>query len=246
MALIEHSIEGQIMEITLNRPDKRNALTHDMYASLCDCLTEAQQRSDIHVVLLTGQPDCFTAGNDLHDFLASPEVSEDAPVIRFLNGVAQFSKPLVLAINGSAVGIGTTLCLHADIIICGLSARFQLPFVRLGLVPEFASSFLLPQLIGHSQAFELLMLGEPFDAETAYVHRLVNRICDDGHTLSEARAKAQVLAGLPQQAVIASKQLMKGHQQVQTLKAIEQEARQFAQRLQSDEAKQTMQAFFKK
>jgi enoyl-CoA hydratase/carnithine racemase len=244
MALIETRINDRVMEITLNRPDKRNALTHEMYRMLCDALTEAQQNADVHVVLMTGQDDCFTAGNDLHDFLAAPAISEETPVIRFLNVAAQFNKPLILAINGSAVGIGTTLCLHADMVIAGLSARFQLPFVRLGLVPEFASSLLLPQLVGHSQAFELLMLGEPFDAETAYLHRLVNAVGDDAHTLSEARAKAKALAELPIQAVIASKQLMKSHQQVQTLKAIEQEARLFAQRLNSDEAKQTMQQFF--
>jgi enoyl-CoA hydratase/carnithine racemase len=246
MSLINTSRNQHVLEIEMNRPEKRNALTIGMYQLLEDAFTTGQQDNDIRVVLLRGQPLCFTAGNDLKDFLEDPPQDENAPVFGLMKILAGFPKPLICAVNGPAVGIGTTICLHADLIYCGASTRFQMPFVRLGLVPELASSYLLPLMVGHARAFELLALGEPFDAATAKELGLVNAVFDDEAYLSEARHKAVDLAGLPPEAVQQAKSLMKREFIDTSLQAIHEETRIFSRRLNSPEARRAMAEFFAK
>ena len=235
-----------LLEIEINRPEKRNALTMEMYRLLTDALTFAQQDAGVHVVLLRGQPECFTAGNDLKDFLEDPPGDENSPVFRFMKTVAEFPRPLVCAVNGPAIGIGATLCLHADLVYCGQGTMFQLPFVKLGLVPELASSLLLPILAGHARAFELLVLGDAFDAATARRLGIVNEVFPDAEYLNEARRKATALAGLPPEAVRQTKALMKSHYMKRSLEAIDREGRIFSQRLTSLEARRAMAEFFEK
>ncbi|AJQ96625.1 enoyl-CoA hydratase [Gynuella sunshinyii] len=244
MSHIHITRQETLLEIELNRPEKRNALTTAMYQQLTDALIEAKQDDGIHVVLLNGQPFCFTAGNDLTDFLEQSDLNTDAPVFQFLRTVTEFPKPLICAVNGPAVGIGTTICLHADLVYCGESAEFQLPFVKLGLVPEFASTYLLPAMLGHVKAFELLVLGEAFDAETARQLGIVNAVFGDEHYLTAAKQKAMKLAKLPVEAVKQSKALLK-HQFIhQALEAIEREGELFSRRLQSEEVRQILASFF--
>ena len=238
--------QEHVLEIELNRPEKRNALTRDMYRRLAETLMEAKLDDDIHVVLLNGQPFCFTAGNDLADFMEQPPLDPDAPVFQFLKVVAEFPKPLICAINGPAVGIGTTICMHSDLVYCGESAEFQMPFVKLGLVPEFASTYLLPQMVGHAKAFELLVLGEPFDAETARHLGIANQVLGDENYLTAAKQKAMKLAKLPTEAVKQSKALMKRAFIHQSLSAIDHEGEVFSRRLQSQEVAQALAAFFNK
>ena len=235
-----------LLEIEINRPEKRNALTMEMYGLLAEALAAAQQDTGVHVVLLRGHPECFTAGNDLKDFLEDPPGDENAPVFRFMKTLVEFPKPLVCAVNGPAIGIGTTLCLHADLVYCGQGAMFQLPFVKLGLVPELASSYLLPLMAGHARAFELLVLGEPFDGATAMELGIVNEVFRDEEYLLEARRRATVLAGLPPEAVQQSRALMKSHFIDRCMDAIDQEAQVFSHRLNSPEARRAMADFFQK
>jgi len=246
MSLINTSRDRHVLEIEMNRPEKRNALTIDMYRMLADAFVTAQREDDIRVVLLRGQPQCFTAGNDLKDFLEDPPRDENAPVFGLMKIVAEFPKPLVCAVNGPAIGIGTTLCLHADLVYCGRGSRFQLPFVKLGLVPELASSYLLPRMAGHARAFELLVLGEPFDAATARELGIVNEVFDDEVYLDEARRKAAELSGLPTDAVQQAKTLMKRPFLDASLQAIREEIRIFSHRLNSPEARRAMAEFFEK
>lgn len=246
MGLINTSRDRHVMEIEINRPDKRNALTVDMYRMLGDALAAAQREAAVHAVLLRGQPGCFSAGNDLGDFLNDPPRDENAPVFAFMKILTGFPKPLVCAVNGPAIGIGTTLCLHADLVYCGTNASFQLPFVKLGLVPELASSCLLPRLLGHAKAFELLVLGEPFDAATARELGIVNGVFDDEACLDMARHRAAALSSLPPEAVSDAKSLMKAAFLKQTLQAIEAENRVFGRRLNSPEARRAMADFFEK
>lgn len=246
MSLIATSRDGQVMEITINRPEKRNALTIGMYRMLVEAFTGAQMEEDVRVVLLRGQPQCFTAGNDLRDFLEDPPQDESAPVFGFMKILAGFPKPLVCAVSGSAIGIGTTVCLHADLVYCSADTRFQLPFVKLGLVPELASSYLLPLMAGHARAFELLVLGEPFDAETAREMGLVNGVFVDDAYLDMARHKARELSLLPPEAVRQAKSLMKRSFLDASLQAIREETRVFSSRLNSPEARRAMADFFEK
>ena len=246
MSLVKQRLHNHVLDIEMNRPDKKNALTTEMYRDLSEAFVAAKHNDDVKVILLSGQPFCFTAGNDLKDFMEQPPKDDDAPVFRFMKAVTDFPKPLVTAVNGPAVGIGTTICLHSDLVYCGKSARFQLPFVKLGLVPEFASSYLLPFISSHAKAFELLVLGEPFNAEVAREINLVNQVFDDENYLNAAHHRAQEIAKLPQQAVFATKQLLRSHYMARNLQAIDQEAREFAKRLDSEEAQAAFANFFKR
>lgn len=238
--------ENGIFEIEIDRLSKKNALTESMYAELAESLVQAENDSATKVVLIYGQPFCFTAGNDLKDFVENPPEDSNAPVFQFLRTMAKFSKPIICAINGPAVGIGTTMCLHADLVYCGESARFQMPFVRLGLVPEFASSYLIPRLTGHVKAFEMLVLGDAFGVTTALELGMINEVFDDETYLTAAKQKAVELAALPTAAVIATKKLLKQTTMSTVLKVIDVEADVFSERLQSTEAKEKFAAFFKK
>lgn len=244
MTEIIQRLNNGVLELTLNRPDKRNAITEAMYIELRRVLIEAKHDPDARVVLLSGQKFCFTAGNDLQDFLTKPFDEDDAPVMLFLKTMADFPKPIVAAVNGPAVGIGTTMLLHCDLVYSGDSAVFQLPFVNLGLVPENASSVLLPLRVGHNKAAEWLMLGKSFGPQEALQAGLINAVFGDENYLNAANQQAQLLAAQPTEAIQATKKLMKQSYMSFILNAIDEEARQFQKRLQSDEFRQAAEAFF--
>jgi enoyl-CoA hydratase/carnithine racemase len=202
--------DAGVLEIALDRPQKKNALTSQMYAALAEALRDADSDDAIHVILFRGNGDSFCAGNDLEDFSRNAPAVEDAPVFRFLETAVRAAKPFVAAVHGSAVGIGTTLLLHCDLVYAAADARFALPFTRLGLVPEFASSYLLPLIAGYQRAAELLLLGEPFDATKAHEAGFVTRIVASHEVLDTARGAARKLAELPPKSVQRTKALMRG------------------------------------
>ncbi|PTY36167.1 enoyl-CoA hydratase [Saccharospirillum sp. MSK14-1] len=244
MTEIIQRLNNGVLELTLNRPEKRNALTEAMYVELHRVFNEAKFDDDAKVVLLSGQKFCFTAGNDLNDFLEKP-FDDESPVMKFLKTMADFPKPVVAAVNGPAVGIGTTLLLHCDLVYSGDSAVFQLPFVNLGLVPEFASSVLLPLRVGHNKAAEWLMLGKSFGPQEALQAGLINAVFGDENYLNAANQQAQLLAAQPTEAIQATKRLMKQSYMSFILNAIDDEAQQFMKRLKSDEFKRAAEAFLK-
>ncbi|WP_439842944.1 enoyl-CoA hydratase-related protein [Aeromonas taiwanensis] len=225
-----------LLILTLNRPDKRNALNTEMYQALADTLRQAAQDENIHVLLLQGQPDCFTAGNDLADFMGKETLEADDPILQFLHTLADFPKPVVAAVGGAAVGIGTTLLLHCDLVYLGENARLQLPFVELGLVPEFASSLLLPRAVGHLKASELLLLADPVDAHEALRLGLANRVLAVDALLPFAREQALRLAAKPPKALQKSKALLKQELRQAVHFVIDVEARAFSLALQGEEA----------
>jgi enoyl-CoA hydratase/carnithine racemase len=207
----EHVIvtrQGAVLVLRLERPEKKNALTVAMYAALADALGAAAADAGVRAVLVTGSGDAFTSGNDLHDFVANPPSGPDSPVFRFLTALASFPKPIVAAVNGLAIGIGTTMLLHCDLVVADEAARFQLPFINLGLVPEAASSLLLPQLVGHRVAAELLLLGTPFDAHRAATLGIVNKVAEQGAALREATAWAVALTEKAPSALAHGKRLL--------------------------------------
>ncbi len=231
-----------IMRIQLNRPEKKNALTFAMYQRMADALIQADQDSGIRVVFLTGTENCFCAGNDLIDF---KNISLGKERLRnpFVPAVSQAKKPIVAAVSGMAIGIGTTMLLHCDLVFAGTKASFHLPFVNLGLCPELGSSFLLPLLAGYQRAAEILLLGEPFNAQTAHEIGLVTRVCPEEELVSTALEKARQLAAQPTASVCLTKALMKRGREATLTAAIEEEAVQFGKRLTSPEAKEAFQAF---
>jgi enoyl-CoA hydratase/carnithine racemase len=223
-----------VTELRLNRPEKRNAITFAMYESLCAALEAAQADEAVRVVLLSGEGAGFCAGNDLQDFLAGSEFTTQHPVLRLLRTLATFGKPLVAAVHGQAVGIGVTMLLHFDLVVAARTARFTMPFVALGLVPEAASSLLLPRLVGQQRAAELLLLGTPCDAAAALGFGLVNRVVEEDALLSEARSLAEALARQPSGALAATRRLLRGDAG-EILARIEEEARIFGAQLRSQE-----------
>lgn len=198
-----------VLGIRINRPAKKNALTAAMYTSMAEAMARAEADPAIQAVMFSGNGDCFTAGNDLGDFLANPPLTGDSPAARFLQALVGARKVLVAAVHGAAAGIGTTMLLHCDLVFAGRSASLSLPFVKLGLVPEAGSSLLLPRLAGHQRAAELLLLGETFDARTAHEIGLVNRVVEDDALLPTALAAAKAVAALPPEAVLQTKALLK-------------------------------------
>lgn len=237
-----------VCELRLNRPDKRNALTLAMYSELGSALAEADRDPQVRVVLLSGAGACFTAGNDLKDLLAGPAFdAPEHPTVRFVHALPAFSKPLLAAVHGPTAGIGVTMLLHCDLVLAARrSTRLMLPFVQLGLVPEAASSLLLPRLLGPQRAAELVLLGEPIDARTAQTYGLVNRVVDDEGLMEEARTVADALAGKPPQAMRRAKQLLRldPHGEINT--RMDAEVAQFTACLGGTEFKAAAQAFFDK
>ncbi|MBV8497086.1 MAG: enoyl-CoA hydratase/isomerase family protein, partial [Gammaproteobacteria bacterium] len=217
-----------------NRPEKRNAITFLMYEQLTRALTAAQSDAQVRAVLLSGAGACFSAGNDLQDFLSGPSLAADHPAMQFLRTLATFGKPLVAAVHGQTVGIGATLLLHCDLVVAARSTQLSLPFVGLGLVPEAGSSLLLPRRIGYLRAAELLFLGQPCSADTAYRLGLVNSVVEEPALLDEARALARAIAQQPAAALAATRRLLRGDTR-EVLERIEEEARIFGAQLQSDE-----------
>jgi enoyl-CoA hydratase/carnithine racemase len=244
LVLIER--DGAVLRIGLNRPEKKNAITVAMYRALGDALEAASADAGVRAVLICGKPEVFSSGNDVADFLADPPRGEDFAPFRFLRVLGHFDKPLVAAVSGAAIGIGTTLLLHCDLVYAAAGTRFQLPFASLGLVPEAASSLLLPRLAGWHRAAELLMLGEPFGAETARELGLVNRVVPAGELGETATAAAHALAAKPPAALRATKALMKQALAAQVDDAMAREIREFTERLRSPEAKEAFTAFLEK
>ena len=238
--------EGSLLTIIFNRPQKRNAITAAMYQALADALQEAESDRGVRVILIQGQPQIFTSGNDLKDFLTCPPTGSDASVFQFMHRISQASKPIVAAVSGAAVGIGTTMLLHCDLVYAADNATFAMPFVRLGLCPEIASSLLLPQLVGYQRAAEKLLLGEPFDAKEAQAIGLINRVVPVTDLLNVARAQAAALIALPASALRATKRLMKAGQSALVTSRIADEADQFRRLLVSPEAREALNAFFEK
>ncbi|WP_421235105.1 enoyl-CoA hydratase-related protein [Aeromonas enteropelogenes] len=231
-----------LLTLTLNRPDKRNALNTELYRQLVSELQQAAADEGVHVLLLQGQAECFTAGNDLADFVGKSSLEPDDPILQFLHTLADFPKPVIAAVGGPAVGIGTTILLHCDLVYLGENARLQLPFVELGLVPEFASSLLLPRAVGHLKAAELLLLAESMDAHESLRLGLANRVVASADLLAFAREQGLKLAAKPPKAVQKSKALLKQELRQAVHFVIDLEARAFAQALQGEEAQQRIAA----
>jgi len=235
-----------ILNIEFNRPDKKNAITSAMYTVLAEALLDAQANSAVRVVVIQGKPDVFTAGNDLEDFLRSPPSATDNPTVQFMRALLDLDKPVLAAVAGPAVGIGTTMLLHCDMVYAASNARFALPFAQLGLCPEFASSLLLPRLAGHQWAAEKLLLGEPFDADQAHAAGLVNRVLPPDQLLPYVRTQAAKIAALPPESVRATKRLLKSAHAQQIETCFEQELQLFARMLQAPEAKEAFAAFLER
>jgi enoyl-CoA hydratase/carnithine racemase len=236
----------RILRIRLNRPAKKNALTTGMYRAFADALRSAESDADVRSILVHGAADAFTAGNDLQDFLANPPQGPESPVLLFLDAVTHVDKPLVAAVNGVAVGIGTTMLLHCDLVYAGQDAKFALPFVNLGLCPEAASSFLLPALVGYQRAAELLLLGEPFDADKAREIGIVTKVVPNDLVLEAAEQAARKLAAKPPASVRLTKRLLKAQTKAMMEAALAEELRHFRERLVSAEAKEAFSAFLEK
>jgi len=235
---------GPVWTLSFNRPEKRNALTHAMYTALVEALEAAGTDPQVRAVILTGAADCFTAGNDLQDFLRTPPTGSDSPVVRFLRAIVEFPKPLLAAVPGVAVGIGTTLLLHCDMAWAAPAARFELPFVRLALVPEGAASYLLPLAVGAKQASAMLLAGEALDAATAARLGLINGVIEADALQAQVRAQAERLAALPPQALQQTKALLRAPHRVATQAALTAEIQAFGRQLQSPESRAAMQSFF--
>jgi enoyl-CoA hydratase/carnithine racemase len=246
MSDINTEISGGILRVELNRPAQKNAMTGSMYTSLADTLREADKDETVRVVLWHGAGDAFCAGNDIGDFLKNPPGPGESPQSRLINALIGFEKPIVAAVQGAAIGGGTTMLTHCDFVYAGESAKFQLPFVNLGLVPEFGSSFSVPARVGHLRAAELFLLGEPFTALRAAELGLVTRVLPDRDLLATATATAQKLAAKPDGALRTSKRLIKQASIDQLREAAKIESREFGERVQSAEAKEAFAAFREK
>jgi enoyl-CoA hydratase/carnithine racemase len=241
---IQTESREHILRIKINRPQKKNALTIAMYAAMADAIIQADEDGDIRVIFLHGAADCFTAGNDLHDFKDYEPDGKVRLANPFLTAIRKAKKPMVAAVGGIAVGVGTTMLLHFDLVYAGHSAQFRLPFVNLGLCPEAASSFLLPRLIGHQRASELLLLGEPFSAAKAREIGLVNAVYPDSELIDMAFAQAQKLVQQPPASVQLTKALLKRPISKDIADTMAKEMKYFAERLGSAECAEALSAFF--
>jgi enoyl-CoA hydratase/carnithine racemase len=245
---IDVSRDGAVMAAAFARPEKKNAITSAMYEKLIETFDEAERDAGVCALVVSGKGGVFTAGNDIGDFLAiaagtaGSRDARDFPGFRFITKLADFEKPLVAAIEGPAVGVGTTLCFHCDLVYAAASARFQMPFVDLGLVPEAGSSLLAPQRFGRAKAAEYLMLAEPFDADTALALGLVNAVLPAQTLLKHAMSKAEALAAKPRSALLTTRRLLRGDPSA--LKArMAEEIQAFSAGLASGEARAAFQAF---
>jgi enoyl-CoA hydratase/carnithine racemase len=237
---------NSIFTITFNRPKKKNAITAEMYQTMADALKEAESDAEVRAILFTGKPEIFTAGNDLEDFMKNPPQKRNSPVYQFMQNLSQATKPVIAAVSGPAVGIGTTLLMHCDFVYAADNAKFSMPFAKLGLCPEFSSSMLLPQIAGYQRAAEKLMLGEAFSAQEACAMGLVNKVLPPAEVLAFAEAQAAKLAALPTSSLRATKRLMKGKQLAAIKAKMQEEGQLFSKLLVSKEAKEAFTAFFEK
>ncbi|WP_246230288.1 enoyl-CoA hydratase [Bradyrhizobium cytisi] len=240
----EHA--GSVLRIQLNRPTKRNAMTSTMYVALAGLFNEAANDDNTRVVLWHGAGDSFCAGNDIEDFLKNPPGPGESPQARLMNALVNFDKPLVAAVHGAAIGGGTTMLTHCDFIYAGESAKFQMPFINLAVVPEFGSSCSVPARIGHLRAAELIMLGTPFDARRAAELGLVTEVVSDTDLRARATETARKLAAKPAAALQASKRLMKAPFREQLKAAMKAENEEFSAQVRSEDAKEAFTAFMEK
>jgi enoyl-CoA hydratase/carnithine racemase len=249
MSIKTATING-VATIEIARPEKKNALTVAMYQAMADALNAAREDGAVRAVLITGQPGIFTSGNDVEDFLTRPpgqgSDSMDSPVFRFMRALLDCDKPVVAAVTGAAIGIGTTMLLHCDFVYVSDEARLAMPFVALGLVPEYASSLVVPQLMGHRRAAEKLLLGDPFTPEQAVECGVASAVLPAGEVVAHARRVAERFNALPPGAVREAKQLMRAPQRELTLQTIRTEGEVFGRRLRSPEAMEAFQAFLQK
>jgi enoyl-CoA hydratase/carnithine racemase len=237
---------GNILSIQLNRPARKNAMTSSMYVEMEELLDGAAKDDQIRAVLWHAAGDSFCAGNDLEDFVKNPPASGESPQSRLMHALINFEKPLVAAVRGAAIGGGTTMLAHCDFVYAGESAKFQLPFVNLALVPEFGSSCLLPLRFGYVRAADLILLGQPFGALRAAELGFVTSVVADQKLLAAATETAQTLAEKPAGALQACKRLMKSAFREQLERAVRLENQVFAERVRSEEAKEAFRAFFAK
>ena len=237
---------NKVLTIEIARPEKKNALTQAMYTAMAEALEAANTDAGVRAVLITGQPGIFTSGNDIDDFMQRPPQGEDTPVARFMRALLDCDKPVVAAVTGAAVGIGTTLLLHCDLVYVSDEARLAMPFVSLGLVPEYASSLVLPALIGHVNASEKLMLGEPFSGSDAVDCGIANAVLPAGEVVNHARRMAERFNALAPGAVADTKRLMRAPLRARIREVMAAEGALFGQRLRSPEATEAFQAFFQK
>ncbi|MBB5203412.1 enoyl-CoA hydratase/carnithine racemase [Inhella inkyongensis] len=235
-----------VATIEIARPEKKNAITQAMYSAMAEALTAANSDPAVRAVLITGQPGIFTSGNDLEDFMARPPRDADAPVFQFMQALLACEKPVIAAVNGAAIGIGTTMLLHCDLVYVADDARLAMPFVALGLVPEFGSSLVVPKLMGHARAAEKLLLGDPMTGAEALEFGIANAVLPAAEVAAHARRMAERFNGLAPAAVRASKKLMRAPGLAELQRVIQEEAELFGQRLRSPEAMEAFQAFFQK
>ena len=249
MTIKTHVLNG-VATIEIARPEKKNAITVAMYQMMCDALLAAQDDGAVRAVLITGQPGIFTSGNDIEDFMSRPphtgSDNSESPVFQFMRALTNCEKPVVAAVTGAAIGIGTTLLLHCDFVYVSDEARLAMPFASLGLVPEFASSLIIPALIGRVRASEKLLLGDPFTGADAVDCGIANAVLPAGEVLNHARRVAERFNALPPGAVRDSKKLMRRANGAQILETIGAEGAVFGERLGSPEAREAFTAFFQK
>ncbi len=233
-----------VFTITLNRTDKKNALTNDMYKQLCQYFDYAEQTPSIHCVVIQGNEQCFCAGNDLHDFIQC-SADDELAALDFINVLSEFTKPLVAGVAGVAVGIGTTLLLHCDMVIAANNSKFKLPFTQLGLCPEAGSSLLLTQKVGPNKAFELMVLGNTFNAEQALSYGITNQTCQPEELLALTADVAQAIASLPVESVMTSRKLIRQANKVALSQIMSAESQAFSHLVKSEECKNILAKFFK-
>jgi len=245
MTIKTHVLNG-VSTIEIARPERKNALTMAMYEAMSDALHAANEDPAVRAVLITGQPGIFTSGNDLEDFMARPPRDDDAPVFQFMRALLACGKPVVAAVTGAAIGIGTTMLLHSDFVYVSDEARLAMPFVGLGLVPEFGASLVVPRLVGQRRAAELLLLGDPFTGAQAVEYGIANAVLPAAEVVNHARRVAERFNSLAPGAVRDSKRLTTERDRATLMAAIKEEATIFGTRLRSPEAQEAFQAFFQK
>ena len=243
---IKTTLDNHVATVEIDRPQKKNAITGEMYLALAQAVRDANANPAVRSVLITGQPGVFTAGNDLEDFQRNAQGAGELPSVAFMRALVACEKPVIAAVTGLAVGIGTTMLLHCDLVYVSQDARLSMPFVGLGLVPEFASSLVLPALVGHAKAAEMLMLAEPFGAAEAVALGIANAVLPAGDVLDHARRVAERFNALAPAAVRETKKLLTQPRMDAVLQAIAAEVAVFSDRLGSPEAREALSAFFHK
>jgi len=246
MSQVTIELRDSALWVHMNRPEKKNALTLAMYEAMVGAFEHAAQEDAVRTLVITGAPGVFTAGNDLMDFMKSPPSGPDSPVVRFLRVLVDFEKPIVAAVDGAAVGLGTTMLLHCDLVLATERARFSMPFTKLGIVPEAASTLLIPALFGRQRATEWMLLARPFDGKEAHAAGLVSRLVAPEELNAAAAAAAAELAALPKEAVKLTKRLIRHGMKDAVNEAMNREALHFVERLAAPETMQAMMSFLSK